>query len=110
MSRTCEICGKGPAMGRRLVYRGLAKRKGGIGKKITGITKRRFLPNLQKIKVLYNGSVRRMRVCTSCIRSGRVQKVPARPPDEEIKAARRGGSIEAPSQAQPETPADQAAP
>ncbi|RKY39178.1 MAG: 50S ribosomal protein L28, partial [Candidatus Omnitrophota bacterium] len=44
MSRICEICGKKPIAGRKIARRGLAKKKGGIGKKITGITSRRFLP------------------------------------------------------------------
>ncbi|MEQ1826955.1 MAG: L28 family ribosomal protein, partial [Pirellula sp.] len=52
-----------------------AKYLGGVGTKITGITKRRFTPNLQNIKVsLLSGEVRSMRVCVQCIRSGRIRK------------------------------------
>ncbi len=75
MSRICAICGKGPMAGRTIARRGLAKKKGGVGKKITGITKRRFLPNLQTIRVIQKGATRRIKVCTSCIKAGKVEKV-----------------------------------
>jgi large subunit ribosomal protein L28 len=55
--------------------RGKAKYLGGVGTKITGITRRRFMPNLQTIKVaLPSGEIRTQRVCTQCIRSGRIRK------------------------------------
>ena len=48
---------------------------GGVGRKITGITKRRFHVNLQPMRVtLPNGTPARVRVCVQCLRSGRVQK------------------------------------
>ena len=74
MSRICEICGKGPIAGRSIARRGMAKAKGGVGKKITGITKRRFLPNLQTIRIILKGSPTRAKVCTSCIKAGKIQK------------------------------------
>ena len=75
MSRVCAICQKGPVAGNTIARRGLAKSKGGIGLKITGITKRRFLPNLQSIRViLKKGTCKRIKVCTSCIKAGKVQK------------------------------------
>lgn len=74
MSRVCEICGKGPIAGRSIARRGLAKKKGGVGKKITGITKRRFLPNLQKVHVIINGVSQRIKICTSCLKAGKVEK------------------------------------
>ena len=74
MARSCEICEKRPSFGYTYSRRGLAKAKGGVGKKITGKTARKFLPNVQKIRVLVNGGVRRMRVCTKCIRNGKVEK------------------------------------
>jgi large subunit ribosomal protein L28 len=74
MSRICAICGKKPAAGRSIARRGLAKKKGGVGRKITGITKRRFLPNLQTIRVIQEGTTRRIKVCTSCIKAGKVKK------------------------------------
>jgi large subunit ribosomal protein L28 len=52
----------------------MPKKKGGIGLHTTGITRRRFLPNLQKIRVNQNGGTVRMRVCTTCIKSGKIQK------------------------------------
>ncbi|OGW72602.1 MAG: 50S ribosomal protein L28 [Omnitrophica bacterium GWA2_52_12] len=71
----CAICDKKPLMGRSISRRGLAKKTGGIGKKITGITHRRFFPNLQKVKVRFpNGTVRRIKVCTGCLQAGKVQK------------------------------------
>ncbi len=74
MSKVCEICGKGPTAGRSISRRGMAKSKGGVGKKTTGITKRTFHPNLQNIKIKVNGSNKTTRVCTACIRSGKVVK------------------------------------
>jgi len=76
MSRECEICGKHTTFGRSISRRGLAKRKGGIGKKTTGITRRMFRPNIQKIRIFENGRARRARVCTACIRSGKIRKAP----------------------------------
>lgn len=74
MARECDICGKAATMGNRIVRHGLAKAKGGIGLHTTGITRRKFSPNLQKIRVLENGSVVRRTVCTACIRSEKVKK------------------------------------
>jgi large subunit ribosomal protein L28 len=51
MSRVCDMCGKGPMTGNRIVRHGLAKYKGGIGLHTTGITQRRFLPNLRSIRM-----------------------------------------------------------
>ena len=71
----CSICDKKPIVGRSIARRGLAKKTGGVGKKITGITRRRFMPNLQRVKVLFaNGRVRRVLVCTSCLQAGKVKK------------------------------------
>ncbi len=70
MSRRCEFCGKKALTGNSIARRGLPKKKGGIGLKTTGITKRRFFPNLQSKKVLVAGKVRKMRVCAKCIKSG----------------------------------------
>ncbi|MDX9702185.1 MAG: 50S ribosomal protein L28 [Candidatus Auribacterota bacterium] len=76
MSRECDLCGKGPHAGRSIARRGMAKKKGGVGKNITGITKRRFLPNLQSVKIVDDtGAHRRIRACTACIRSGKITKV-----------------------------------
>ena len=74
MAKVCEICGKGPRSGNTIVRHGLPKKKGGIGLHITGVTKRRFLPNLQRVRVVENGTVRRRTVCTTCIKSKKVVK------------------------------------
>jgi large subunit ribosomal protein L28 len=74
MSRICAICGKGPAAGRTIARRGLAKKKGGVGRKITGITIRRFLPNLQTVRVVQERTIKRIKVCTSCLKAGKIQK------------------------------------
>ncbi len=75
MARVCEICGKGPSSGRSIIRHGLQKKKGGIGLHITGITKRRFLPNLQRIRVRREGGgIMRQTVCTACIRADKVVK------------------------------------
>jgi large subunit ribosomal protein L28 len=75
MARACEVCSKSPQVGNMIETRGKAKYLGGVGTKITGITRRRFLPNLQTIKAsLPSGEVKTMRVCTQCIRSGRIRK------------------------------------
>ena len=74
MSKVCEICGKKPLVGNTIIRHGLAKAKGGIGLHTTGVTKRRFMPNLQTIRVKEGDTVRRRTVCTECIRAGRVVK------------------------------------
>ena len=75
MARVCEVCGKKSQKGNSIETRGKAKYLGGVGTKITGITRRQFRPNLQKVHcALPNGGTKTMRVCTQCIRSGRVRK------------------------------------
>jgi large subunit ribosomal protein L28 len=78
MARVCEICQKKPLAGRRIARRGIAKRSGGIGLKITGVSIRRFLPNLQTVRAFVNGGVRRMSVCVKCLKAGKIQKAPKR--------------------------------
>ncbi len=75
MSQKCEICGKSPAFGNQVTTRGKAKYLGGVGTKVTGISPRRFLPNLQRVRITdANGTSRRIRVCTQCIRAGKITK------------------------------------
>ena len=74
MPRVCQVCGKKMQMGNRIVRHGMAKSKGGIGLHTTGISRRKFMPNLQRIRVRENGGVSRKIVCTQCIRSEKVQK------------------------------------
>ena len=77
MSRVCQICGKHLSVGHQIAHRGKAKYLGGVGIKSTGVTKRKFKPNLQKLWAVVEGRSKRIRVCTRCIKSGRVRK-PAR--------------------------------
>lgn len=74
MAWICSICGKKSVTGNTIVRRGLAKKKGGVGKKITGITKRVFRPNTQRVRALINGKVVRIKVCTGCIKKGKIVK------------------------------------
>ena len=74
MSKECFKCGKKPVAGRSMAMKGIAKKKGGIGLHCTGVVKRRFLPNLQKIKIKWNNGVKRVTVCTSCIQKGAIEK------------------------------------
>src|SRR5262249_49724216 len=62
MAQVCEICGRGPQFGNRISH-------------AHNVTKRRWNLNLQSVRALVNGAGRRIRVCTSCIRSNKVQKV-----------------------------------
>ncbi|MEM6364413.1 MAG: 50S ribosomal protein L28 [Planctomycetota bacterium] len=75
MARQCELCGKKVQMGNRVETRGKAKYLGGVGTKITGCTRRKFVPNLQRVHVtLPSGQNKSMWVCTQCIRSGMIRK------------------------------------
>ncbi len=74
MSFKCEICGKGIVRGNRIVRRGLQKKKGGVGLHTTGITPRWFKPNLQRVRARIGGGVRTIRVCTGCLKAGKVVK------------------------------------
>jgi len=62
VARVCDICGKKPMVGCNVSH---AHNK----------TKRRWKPNLQSTKVTQGGSVRMVRVCTSCLKAGKVSKV-----------------------------------
>ena len=88
MSRVCEICGKRTHTGQSLARRGKPKYLGGVGIKTTGVTKRKFKPNIQRVRALVGGKVRRIKVCTQCIRSGKVVKPPRKyVPNAEQEAA-----------------------
>jgi large subunit ribosomal protein L28 len=74
MAKICEVCGKGPVSGSTIIRRGLPKKKGGIGLHTTGVTPRRFVPNIQRVRVRAGTANRTLRVCTSCIKAGKIQK------------------------------------
>lgn len=61
MARICEICGKIPMAGNHVSH-------------AHNRVPRRFLPNLQKVRAVVDGSVRRILVCTNCIKSGKIRK------------------------------------
>lgn len=63
MARICAVCGKGPTTGYHVSH-------------ANNRVKRRWYPNLQTVRVLVEGTPRRIRVCTRCIRSNRIAKAP----------------------------------
>ncbi len=63
MSKICEICGKKPMVGHNVSH-------------AHNLTKRRFNPNLQRVRTLHNGRVKRMDVCTTCLKSDNIVKAP----------------------------------
>ena len=80
MGQKCDVCGKAPVRGNSVKQRGKPKYLGGNGRKTTGISRRVFRPNLQKIRVNENGETVRRRVCTACLRNGKIQKAQVRDP------------------------------
>jgi large subunit ribosomal protein L28 len=61
MAKVCDICGKGPQFGHRVSH-------------AHNVTNRRWNVNLQTVRAIVNGTAKRIRVCTSCLRGGKVQK------------------------------------
>jgi large subunit ribosomal protein L28 len=78
MARVCQISGKRTRAGRQMTERGLAKKKGGVGKKTTGITNRTFKPNIQRVRAVVDGRVVRLKVAAKFLRRGMVVKPPRR--------------------------------
>jgi large subunit ribosomal protein L28 len=87
MARICELTGKRPTKGSIIWRSGKSKKSGGIGTHITAITKRRFMPNLQRVKAVVNGEVRYVRVSARAIKKGLVIKAPKRTWKKEEAAA-----------------------
>ncbi|MDD5634032.1 MAG: 50S ribosomal protein L28 [Candidatus Omnitrophica bacterium] len=75
MARECYVCGKKPVSGRTFSRRGMAKSKGGVGQRITGITLRRFSPNLQSISIIEDGKKKRIKICAKCLKASKLKKV-----------------------------------
>ena len=88
MARICELTGKGPIKGSIIWRSGKSKKSGGIGTHVTAITKRRFMPNLQRVKALVDGEVRYIRVTANAIKRGLVVKAPKRTWKKEEAAAK----------------------
>ena len=63
MANFCYVCGKGPSAGNRV-------------SNANNRTKRRFMPNLQRVRVMIDGSRKQVRVCTRCLKAGKVAKAP----------------------------------
>ncbi len=61
MAKFCEVCGKGPQFGHHVSH-------------AHNLSKRRWNPNLQRVRAVVEGTVRKIRVCTQCLKAGRVQK------------------------------------
>ncbi len=75
MAKFCIICKKNKSMGRHVTRRGMARAKGGAGRKITGTSHRTFMPNLQKIRIINAaGQTIKAYVCAKCIKAGKVKK------------------------------------
>jgi large subunit ribosomal protein L28 len=68
MSKVCDICGKGPIVVNSVTRRGKARAAGGVGRKVTGVSKSRQVPNLQSTLISKGGVSIRMRVCIKCMR------------------------------------------
>jgi len=74
MPRVCHFTGKRTTSGRQYTHRGKAKYLGGVGTKVTGRTKRKFKPNIQRVRALIDGRPVRIKVSTKAIRMGLVVK------------------------------------
>jgi large subunit ribosomal protein L28 len=75
MSRVCVVTGKRPVRGNIIHRKGQSKKSGGIGTHVVKVTKRRFRPNVQHIRVLLpSGQVKRQWVCVKAIKAGKIIK------------------------------------
>ncbi len=78
MPRVCYFTGKKTSMGKQVTHRGKAKYLGGVGTKVTGVTARKFKPNIQKVRALLDGKIVRLKVSAKAIRNGLIIKPPRR--------------------------------
>jgi large subunit ribosomal protein L28 len=114
MAQACEVCGKGPQMGNQVTTRGRAKYLGGVGTKVTGISRRQFKPNLRTVRVTTpNGAHKTVRICAKCLRSGAVTKLihvpPFRLPGSEKAKAEKSAAPASAAQ-RPRAPAEYVVP
>jgi large subunit ribosomal protein L28 len=119
MGRQCFFTGKKTQFGIKKTTRGKAKYLGGVGTKITGLTRRKVKPNLQKVRALVDGKIVRVLASTSAIRSGLVEKPIVHAPfslerDKAKNAPKNGkaaaGKAEAKSKADAKTSPTKSAP
>jgi len=74
MPRVCHFTGKKTSFGNQVTHRGKAKYLGGVGTKVTGITARKFRPNIQKVRAVINGRIVRVKVSAKAIKMGLISK------------------------------------
>ena len=74
MPRVCYFTGKKTSFGNQVTHRGKAKYLGGVGTKVTGVTARKFRPNIQKVRAVVDGQIVRIKVSTKAIRNGMITK------------------------------------
>jgi large subunit ribosomal protein L28 len=74
MLKKCVLCEKGELTGKYVSRKGQYKAKGGTGSKISRWTMRRFLPNLQKLRIIIDGKAKQVYICTKCIKKGDFKK------------------------------------
>ena len=86
MSRKCPLTGKKTSSGNSVSRRGKAKYLGGVGRKITGKTKRKFKANIQRVRAVIDGKIVKINVAAKAIRNGMIVKPPKRdwsPPEAQ---------------------------
>jgi len=74
MPRVCYFTGKKTTFGNQKTHRGKAKYLGGVGTKTTGITARKFRPNIQRVRAVIDGQIVRIKVSAKALRNGLVVK------------------------------------
>jgi len=87
--KTCELCKKHISFGNQIARRGMPKYLGGVGLKTTGVTRRKFHPNVQKVRIDDEGETRVASICTRCIKTGLVKKPRKREIPDEVRKAMR---------------------
>ncbi|MCM6776381.1 50S ribosomal protein L28 [Nocardia sp. CDC159] len=70
MSKHCDQCGKGPSFGRQVARLGVRAQH----RRVKGRTSRKFYPNLQSIRTVVDGTPKKLQVCTSCLKAGKVAR------------------------------------
>ena len=87
MPRVCYFTGKKTSFGNQKTHRGKAKYLGGVGTKITGLSKRKFKPNIQTVRAVVDGQVQRIKVSAKAIKNGMIVKPVKRRYTKPAKAA-----------------------